>query len=260
MNQMSRKRYVLLAVLCAFLLAACGKTETPYLGGSEREKLEKQLIENIQMNISPDGLSVLQFSFKNTTGHDLQDFALVRSDNGNQLIWFSSIPAGGSVKCVKSSSEDLEKTGNRYSLLYTIGDYTYKSPYYTIYLQSSAEVSNSKIKVQLETDSGLKNMDFTKKMEFQIGNEIRGLKDSRIYSIESSVNYSPYDDVYNSLHFIINGKEPDKGNLICKVYDDKGILLGTADAYFSDGNWNAYFFTDFDPNVTYKLVFKELRG
>ena len=253
------------AALCILMLTACGKAErVPYLSGNERKKLETQFMDNIRLAQGIQSSTDLDFSFKNTSDHTLQDFGVLRADNGVSLISFPSIPAGCEVRCRAAGSEELasiaEKTDHQYRFRYTIGDYTYESPCYTIELNPSDEAAASDLTILLNTDSGTIPLDFSKIIEFPIGNEINGIESARIYSIESSANYDESRKLYYSVTLRIQCREPDSGRLICKVYDADGVVVTTASAYVTDEFWDAYLSTEFEPGVRYTLVFREVGG
>lgn len=261
---MNRITAAALTLLAGIMLAACGKTTgIPYLSSEERTKLETQIRDSISMGTDPTSTQSIVFSIQNNTAYDIQDFAIIRSDNGGQLIGFPTFPAGGKVRCSGSQQEDpetiAEKTGGQYQLLYTIGDYTYKSPYYALTIQGSGDTSIRYPQFQLETASGMVSLDFSKALEFTIGNEIKGLKNSRIYSIDSSLQYNATDDCFSTLNLVISGKGMSAANLICKIYDENGTVLG-AESPYQDDSWTMYAFTNFEAESVYTVKFEELGG
>ena len=219
------KKVLLCLVLC-LLLSGCGslagerRVESPYLSAAERDAFETQLLDSIYF--SPTGTDGMVMCFHNDFDYDIIDLLLIGENQGTTQMFFDLVPANTTV--AKSLYLSEQERDSKYRLQYTIGKYHYRSEGISIDFGRRNEENgdSSNIQVFLRTVDGEIPLILSEPISFATGREIKGVKDSKIYSIEGNVLSL---DNYISLILDLEGTLPANGTkLVAKLVDKDGII------------------------------------
>lgn len=250
-------RLILSLILLTSILCGCGSlaggNRTPYLDQKERVAIESSILEGIEFFGQEYNTLV---TFRNDTNYDLLDVEFVSDETQNILL---SVPRlDKKTDCsLEIYSEELSNSSSiNIYMVYTIGDYTYYSDLkVAVELKEAPPASETlEYQVTLNTKDGMREVSTSEPLEFFAGNEISGLKEFRIYSIQAEV---PYE---GTILFHVTGTKPEGywTDLIAKLWDEDGIVVCSYSVYLSDGAGTIYCF-DTEPG-TYTLTFEETKS
>ena len=251
--------------LCTLLSACSGsgtRAVTPYLKAGERSSLESDLWSSVRISADTVSPAKIHVAYDNNSQYAISDFVIYRADNGERIYWSYLVPAESCTEADFYNGDqwsDIKKeTENKFYFEYTIGDYTYTTEDVLLNEDNSPanRAYNKDITVSIDTFDGRITLQPDNTEEFSEGDEINGLKKSKIYSV-SLVELSRNDFGFYTLGINVTGKRGDSGNTIYKLTDDNGTVYESSSLYFGNDGTVIRFYSIESGNYT--LVFEESR-
>ncbi len=265
-REMKKFSIILILMLSCIFLCSCGKSgDAAYLSEEERSSIEQMLAESITVYYDPEYPQSGELLLENPLDDTLTDLIISRSGSNMSITYLTTVPGHTKVRSSAylsdSSWDKLQKNeGIRYQLDYTIGAYSYSAEDIILRIEPKSEVPVEELKIMIEVQDEVIPLEWNKKMEFSSGNEINGLTMARIYSLNGSASYSSGENVYSSVTIEVDGKKPDKGNLVYKLLDEDDVVWASGDISFYSGDIDKiYIYEDLVPGITYTLLFEEIK-
>lgn len=224
-----KKIIIVFALLLCLLLCGCAAEDrTPYLSDAEREQVESQLINSMEITLQ-EGLTSGQLHLKGDSKYDIYDLLIWEkgSDSTSNVIKFlpkGSVYLGNVYLSDEPNSEELSK--KEYYLRYSIGDYSYRSDYFTINHKPAAVPT---LEIYVETESGPVLLTAEKTLELDGSHQPEGLSEAKLKLLTLHQNYYAYNNKYSTSINI----ELEMGSKIVyyKLRDSSGLIHESGRVY-----------------------------
>ena len=258
---MRKRLTALLLAVIGLLCCGCGTGKTVgYLDADDREKLEGQLLKDLQLSYIESDPAIGELTLTNRTGYDLASLDIRWAGNKDFIARITGFPKGAAARLALSGNKKLpdkaRTSDNQIRIDYVIGAYSYTSQPLSVELRADEKLKNFEIVV--ETEKGEVALKPGETTQFPLGDEINGLYSARITALTTNVNLAVGDRF--QLNMDLEGRAPSGGRtLVYKLYDSDGIVLESQSAYFTENTARLYFTSaDLMAVGRYVLRFAEL--